>query len=236
MLIIGKKKVGRKKSALGNNMTKGKKIAIIVSSVVVASLGLVVAIPFIVLGIRSNAIDNSYSYLLSEKKIADKRIEVPLVKQEISCGYAIIEMLSSYYSNPVSEEDLYNQNNQSVSTSTTSGFVDEINKRIEGANYSSKEYLKNDEMLIAINNSLKNDKPIPVEWAAKLGDEWTLHWSIVTGMDQQYVYINNPYGYKETISYDEFISRTTFKAFTNMNIGYQFGFAFGLFSKNTIIV
>jgi len=62
MLTIGKKKVGRKKSALGNSMTKGKKITIIVSSVIVASLGLAVATPFIVLGIRSSAIDNSYSY------------------------------------------------------------------------------------------------------------------------------------------------------------------------------
>ena len=236
MLIIGKKKVGRKKSALGNSMTKGKKIAIIVSSVIVVSLGLAVAIPFIILGIRSSAIDNAYSYLISEKKITDKKIEVPLVKQEISCGYAIIEMLSSYYGNPISEEELYEQNNKSVSTATTSGFVSEINKRIKGKNYSAKDYLKNDELLLTINNSLLQDKPVPVEWAAKFGEEWTLHWSIVTGMDQQYIYVNNPYGYKETISYDEFISRTTFKAFTNMNIGYQFGFAFGLFSKNTIIV
>ena len=131
MLIIGKKKVGRKKSALGNSMTKGKKIAITISSVVVASLGLAVAIPFIILGIRSSAIDNAYSYLISEKKITDKKIEVPLVKQEISCGYAIIEMLSSYYGNPISEEELYEQNNKSVSTATTSGFVSEINKRIK---------------------------------------------------------------------------------------------------------
>ena len=55
-------------------------------------------------------------------------------------------------------------------------------------------------------------------------------------MDQEKVYVNNPYGYIEEISYEEFISRTTFKAFENMHIGYHFGFAFGLFSKNTIIV
>ena len=50
------------------------------------------------------------------------------------------------------------------------------------------------------------------------------------------MYVNNPYEYKEEISYDELISRTTFKAFKNMHLGYQFGFALGLFSKNTIFV
>ena len=75
-----------------------------------------------------------------------------------------------------------------------------------------------------------------MEWAAKSEDTWTLHWSIVTGMDQDRIYVKNPYGYKEEISYAEFVGRTTFKAFENMPIGYHFGFAFGMFSKNTIIV
>ena len=51
-----------------------------------------------------------------------------------------------------------------------------------------------------------------MEWAAKLNNEWTLHWSIVTGMDKEHIYVNNPYGYKEEISYDEFAFRITFKA------------------------
>ena len=218
-------------------MKKKKKIAIIISASIVATLALAVAVPFTVLGIRSSVIDNSYTYLLKDNKIVDKRIEgVPLVKQDISCGYAIIEMLSSYYGKTVTEEELYDKNNEGISTATTSGFVKEINRTIEGANYTSKEYLKNDQLLLNINKSLVNDKPVAVEWAAKLDNEWTLHWSIVTGMDQEKVYVNNPYGYIEEISYEEFISRTTFKAFENMHIGYHFGFAFGLFSKNTIIV
>ena len=55
-------------------------------------------------------------------------------------------------------------------------------------------------------------------------------------MDHEKLYVNNPYGYLEELTYDEFISRTTFTAFTKMPVGYYFGFAFGLFSKNTIIV
>ena len=214
-----------------------KKVAIIVSLSLVGSLLLAVLIPFGVLGIRSGIVDNSYSYLIEEKKITPKRIGgIPLVKQHISCGYAIIEMLSSYYGNKVSEDELYEKNNQSVVTSTTSGFVQEINKTIQGVAYHAKDYLQNDELLLTINASLLRDKPVAVEWAAKLNDEWTLHWSIVTGMDLQRIYIHNPYGYEEEIGYDEFISRTTFRAFEHMDLGYQFGFAFGLFSKNTIIV
>ena len=191
-----------------------------------------VAIPFTVYGVRSANIDNSYTYL----KIKNKKIDVPLVKQDISCGYAIIEMLSSFYGKTVTEKELYDKNGGGVSTATTDGFVKEINNTIAGANHVSEQYLKNDQLLLTINESLLKDKQVAVEWAAKLQEEWTLHWSIVTDMDQERVYINNPYGYREEISYDEFISRTTFKAFTNMHKGYQFGFAFGLFSKNTIIV
>ena len=217
-------------------MKKKKKIALIISLSFVGLLTLAVAIPFSIYGIRSSVIDNSYSNLLKEHKIVDKKIDVPLVKQDISCGYAIIEMLSTYYGNTVTEKQLSDKNNGAISTATTSGFVKEINRTIENANYVSKEYLKNDELLLTINKSLINDKPVAVEWAAKLEDEWTLHWSVVTGMDQEHIYVNNPYGYKEEISYEDFISRTTFKAFKNMHIGYHFGFAFGLFSKNTIIV
>ena len=217
-------------------MKKKKRIALIIGLSVIGALTLTVIVPFSVYGIRSLTIDNSYSYLIEDNKLTDKKIDVPMVKQDISCGYAIIEMLSTYYGNSVTEEQLFDKNKGAISTATTSGFVNEINRTIENVKYVSKEYLKNDELLLTINQSLQNDKPVAVEWAAKLENEWTLHWSIVTVMDQEYIYINNPYGYKEKISYDEFISRTTFKAFKNMNLAYHFGFAFGLFSKNTIIV
>lgn len=217
-------------------MKKQKKIAIIVSASVVGALALALAIPFSIYGVRRASISNEYSYLLEEKKITPKKIDgVPLIKQDISCGYAIIEMLSDFYGKKVTEKELSDKNGGGVSTQTTSGFVNEINETISGANYVSKEYLKNDELLLTINSSLQKGKPVPVEWAAKLEDEWTLHWSIVTGMDEQTIYINNPYGYYEQISYDEFIERTTFKPFDGVNF-FQFGFAFGLFSKNTVIV
>ena len=214
---------------------KKKKLPIIIVSAVIGSLLLAIAIPFSIYGIRSGTIDNNYSYLFKDNKITNKKLDVPLVTQKYSCGYAIIEMLSKYYENPITEEELYNKNNGNISTATTGGFVNEINKSLDDITYTSKEYLKNDKLLLTINESLINDKPVAVEWAAMYEDMWTLHWSVITGMDQEYIYINNPYGYPEQITYDEFISRTTFNAFKGMSLGFHFGFAFGLFSKNTII-
>lgn len=217
-------------------MKKKKIILITVSSIVLAFV-LVITIPLIVLAARTNHINTEYTYLFDENKIEENKIDnVPLVKQEVSCGYAIIEMLSDYYGNKVTEEDLFEKNNHSVSTQTTKGFVDEINNSIQGLDYVSYEYLTNDELLMKINDSLKKNRPVAVEFAAKFEDEWTLHWSIVTGMDKDKIYLNNPYGYKEEISYSEFIGRTTFQSFENMPIFFHFGFAFGLFSKNTIII
>lgn len=219
------------------SMKKSKKLVIIISSSVVGALLLALIIPFSIFGIRSAVINNDYQYLFKENKIVNKKIEgVPLIKQDISCGYAIIEMLSSYYQKPITEEELSDKNNGAISTASTGGFVKEINTVIEPG-YKAKEYLKNDELLININKSLVDNRPVPVEWAALFENkEWTIHWSIVAGMDQEKIYINNPYGYEEALTYEDFLSRTSFKAFENMHLGYQFGFAFGLFSKNTIIV
>ena len=218
-------------------MTKKKKVVVGISIGVAGAMLLALLIPFSIFGIRSASIDTKYSYLKDDETYNAKAevTGVELVTQHISCGYAIIEMLSDFYGKKVTEKELSDKNGGGVSTQTTSGFVNEINETISGANYVSKEYLKNDELLLTINSSLQKGKPVPVEWAAKLEDEWTLHWSIVTGMDEQTIYINNPYGYYEQISYDKFIERTTFKPFDGVNF-FQFGFAFGLFSKNTVIV
>ena len=55
-----------------------RKVGIIIASSITAALGLAVAIPFSVLGIRSGIMDNDYSYLIKENKITTKRLEVPL--------------------------------------------------------------------------------------------------------------------------------------------------------------
>ena len=221
-----------------NAMKKKTKIIIIaVSSGVVLTLGLVVAIPFTVLVAKTANLKADYSYLREDVAYKDK-VEVTgleLVTQHISCGYASIEMISTYYGKPVTEDDL-DARNGAISTSSTNGFLNEINKSIPTKTFVKQAYLKHDQLLKEIHNSLKNNNPVAIEWAAKYENEWTLHFSVVSALDlgNDNITIYNPYGYIENVTTDEFISRTTFNAYKNMPLFLQFGFAFGAFDKNTI--
>ena len=85
-------------------------------------------------------------------------------------------------------------------------------------------------------NCLADGIPAPIEWAAKYGDEWTLHYSLVTGMDiaGNKVTVANPYGYTEELTLDELLARTSFEAYEDMPIYLKLGFAFGIFEENAI--
>ena len=219
-------------------MTKKKKIILIVSLSIVGTLALAIAIPFTILGIRTADIKNDYRYLKNDAKY-NTGVEVSgleLVTQHVSCGYATIEMMSSYYGNRVSEDQLNNKNGGQVSTSSSNGFLKEINSSIHGKGFVKHSYLKNDVLLKEIHNSLSKGNPVALEWAAKDKGEWTLHFSLISGMDltSDNITIYNPYGYIENIKTSEFISRTTFDSYSNMPLFLSFGFAFGAFEKNTI--
>ena len=217
---------------------KKKKLTIIIISAVVATLALAVAIPFSILGIRTASLKSDYSYLKDDTHYSNK-VEIDnieLVTQHISCGYATIEMMSNYYGNKVTEDDLSNKNNGGISTSSSDGFLKEINNSIPTKSFIKRSYLKHDVLLKEIHNSLSNGGPVAIEWAAKYENEWTLHFSLVSGMDlsSDNVTIYNPYGYVENITADEFINRTSFNAYNKMPLFLSFGFAFGAFEKNTI--
>ena len=219
------------------DMKKKKIIILSVVGGVILSLSLSLIIPFAIIGINTNNIKNDYHYLRDDIKYKDKVeiTDLELVTQHVSCGYATIEMISTYYGHKVSEDDLDNKNS-SISTSSSKGFLNEINESITNKAFVMETYLKNDEMLIHIYNSLHNNNPIAIEWAAKYEGEWTLHFSIVSGLDiiNNNVTIYNPYGYIENINIEEFVNRTTFEAYDNMPLFLNFGFAFGAFHKNTI--
>lgn len=213
-----------------------KKKILIIAIVIIVLLCLVIAIPFINVIVKTNNINTDYSYL-KEDSGYNKKVEVTnieLVSQKVSCGYASIEMVSSFYNEKVTEEEL-DSRNKKISTSSSKGFLEEINKSITSKTFVMKSYLKNDDFLKEIYNSLKNNNPVVIEWAALYEGEWTLHFSVVTGLDlsNDLVTIYNPYGYIENIKIDEFISRTSFKAYSNMPLFLKFGFAFGAFKKNT---
>ena len=217
---------------------KKKKLIFWIVGIVVSVLIFAITIPFAIFGVRSMSIDNKYSYLKDDEKYSPKVeiTDVELVTQHISCGYASIEMISSFYGSKVSEDDLSAKNNGNISTSSSDGFLNEINKSIPSYKFVKHSYLKNDKLLKEIHDSLSKNNPVAIEWAAKYENEWTLHFSVVTGLDikNDNVTINNPYGYIENITVDDFISRTSFKAYKNIPFFLGFGFAFGAFEKNTI--
>lgn len=216
-----------------------KKTKIIIISIIsfITVLALVIAIPFTILAVKTNNLKKDYSYLKNDNEYNEK-VEVTginLVTQHISCGYATIEMMSEYYGNKVTEDDLNKKNNGGVSTSSTDGFYKEIKSCIN-KEFVKKTYLPNDEYLKELYRALKNDNPIAIEWAALYENEWTLHFSLVTSLDiaNDKVTIYNPYGYIENIDIQSFIDRTTFNAYKRIPLFLNFGFAFGAFHKNTL--
>lgn len=218
-------------------MKKKAKVTIIVVSALVGALILTASIPLIVDAVKTNNLNADYSYLRNDAKYKDK-VEITgleLVTQHVSCGYASIEMISGFYGNKVTEDDL-DARNSAVSTQTSQGFLDEINKSIPSHNFVKSSYLKNDVLLKEVHDAIKDNKPVALEWAAKYENEWTLHFSVVTSIDlgNDKVTIYNPYGYIENIEVKEFVDRTTFKAYKGMPLFYNYAFAFGLFDKNTI--
>ena len=218
-------------------MKKKKKVLLIIGMVVL-TLVLVITIPFSILLIRSSTLQKDYRYLKDDETYSAK-VEInnlELVEQHISCGYATIEMISSYYGNRISEDDLSNKNKGAISTSSSAGFLKEINNSIPNRKFIKRSYLANDALLKEIHASLALTNPVAIEWAAQYENEWTLHFSVVSGLDiaNDNVTIYNPYGYIENVSLDEFVSRTSFKAYKNMPLFLSFGFAFGAFEKNTV--
>ena len=219
-------------------MKKKAKVTIIVVSALVGTLVLTASIPLIADTVKTNNLNADYSYLRNDVKYKDK-VEVTgleLVSQHVSCGYATIEMISSFYGNKVTEDDL-DARNSAVSTQTSQGFLDEINKSIPEHKFAKHSYLKHDALLKEVHDAIKDNKPVALEWAALYENkEWTLHFSVVTAIDlaNDNVTIYNPYGYIENIAVKEFVDRTSFKAYKGMPIFYNYAFAFGMFDKNTI--
>ena len=219
-------------------MTKKKKIILGISIGVSAALVLAVLIPFMILGIRTASIKKSCAYLKDDPVYSEKKevTGIELVKQEISCGYATIEMMSTFYGSKISEKELSDTNKGSITTSSSDGFLKELRKSVPEQKFVKHSYLNNDVLLKEICIALSDNRPVALEWAAKYENEWTLHFSLISAIDikNDNITIYNPYGYIENITIDEFIGRSSFEAYKNIPLFLNFGFAFGAFEKNTI--
>ena len=220
-------------------MSRALKRTAIAVVAVIAAVVCIAAIALVMLQGRTDALRDGYSDMLADAKYSvPVKVEgVEAITQEVSCGYAVIEMFSAWDGGGITEESLYDEYGEVV-TSTGQSFCDEMNKQFPEYETTMRKYLTDSELLDVVHTCLAEGVPVPIEWAAKYGDEWTLHYSLVTGLDipGNKVTIANPYGYVDEISLDEFLDRTRFDAYEDMPLFLKLGFAFGLFEKNTVFV
>ncbi len=199
-----------------------------------------VIISLVKLNIKTGQIFDDYSGVFHDPKYSEAVSidNAKYIKQDISCGYAVIEMFAKWAGkDDITEQSLYDTYN-AVVTSTGDSFEKEMNKQFPEYKTTMYKYLKNTELIDKIYASISQGIPVPIEWAAKYEDEWTLHYSLVTAMDipNNSIVVQNPYGYEERITINEFLDRTSFKAYENMPLFIKLGFAFDIFEKNTIFI
>lgn len=220
-------------------MKKSIKTTIITLTTLVIAVALVFGIAFSVLAIRTNNLKDDYSFVYEDETYA-KAVTIDAIEpitQDVSCGYAVIEMFSAWNGGGITEESLYELYGKVV-TSTGKSFCNEFNNQFPEYETKMYKYLKNSELVIMVYESLSRGIPVPFEWAALYGEEWTLYYSLVIGMDipNDTVIVANPYGYTEKLSLEDFLDRTSFEAFQKMPSFFQLGFAFGVFEKNTVFI
>ena len=194
---------------------------------------------FVLLKIKTNSINDDYSSIYKNNKYEQAYLidNIDVFEQNVSCGYAVIEMFSKFNNLDITEKSLYEKYGKVV-TSTGKSFENEMNILFTNYKTTMYKYLKNTELIDKIYDSLSIGLPVPIEWAAKYNNEWTLHYSLVIGLDinNDSVTVANPYGYIENISIKEFLDRTSFRSYKKMPIFLKLGFAIGLFEKNTIFI
>lgn len=218
------------------NHKRRKKIV----SVILLFAGSLIVLAVVALGILQirtfNILDDYSSVYENEKYQTPIMIDgVNVIKQDVSCGYAVLEMFSSWSGHSVTEKSLYDQYGKVV-TSTGNAFCREMNLQFPEYTTTICKYLKNTELIDAVYENLSNGIPVPFEWAALYGDDWTLHYSLIIGADipADKITVANPYGYYEELTVAELLNRTSFEAYEKMPLFLSLGFAFGIFEKNTI--
>ena len=200
-------------------------------------LVLTAAIALTVLHARTRAILDDYASVYTDDRYRTPVLVegVDVIRQEVSCGYAVLQMFSSWAGGSLTEKALYDHYGKVV-TSTGRSFCDEMNRQFPQYTTTMHRYLKNTELIALVYENLSAGIPVPFEWAAKYGDEWTLHYSLIIGADipGDRITVANPYGYDEEITVKELLERTSFEAYERMPMFLRLGFAFGVFEKNMV--
>ena len=216
-----------------------KKILITAGCIILA-LVLTAAGALVRLKLKTDSINDDYSFIYQDSAYSAPVYAdgVEVITQDVSCGYAVLEMFAGWNGTPgVTEESLYDEYGKVV-TSTGKSFEEQMNLRFPEYDTVMHKYMTNSELITAVYDSLEQGIPVPCEWAALYEDTWTLHYSLIIGMDipNDVITVANPYGYTEQISLSEFLSRTRFDAYENMPLFLKLGFAFGIFEENTVFI
>jgi len=189
--------------------------------------------------IISFLIDNEVTFVSEETYKAEG---IDIIKQEISCGYAVIEMIAKAKGLAVTEESLFEANDKQISTALGKGFLNEMQKQFPNHEIKRFTNLKNSEVITKIEESLKQGNPVPFEFAALYQEDskrvWTLHFGLVTAIDlkREMITVYNPYGYIEEYTVENFLKATTYQAYEEMESVIKMGFYAGVFSRNTIYI
>ncbi len=213
-----------------------KKVVRILVATVLVLLAVVAGI-LVILRVRTKQILTDYSGIYEMEAYREPvYVEgVDVITQHVSCGYACIQMFSAWEGGDITEDSLLEEYGKVV-TSTGPGFAAEMNRRFPDHVTTMHKYLTHTELIDLAYRNLASGIPVPFEWAAKYGDDWTLHYSLLIGMDipGDRITVANPYGYLEEITVEEFLSRTSFEAYEKMPLFFKLAFGIGLFEKNTI--
>lgn len=225
------------------NKTTGRRIRT-AALILAAALILTVAGLVIKQVIKDGYINDDFNAVyMSEKYQTPVAVEgIELIEQQVSCGYACIQMIAQWLGEDVTEQSMLRLNDGKISTAFGSGFRDEMNTQIPAYTTTPYTYLKNTELIDKIYESLANGLPVPVGLAAiyQDGDDayWTLHYTVVTGMDipGDSVTVLDPYGYIEDYTIERFLRATRYESYEDMDLFLWLGFAAGFFDKNTIYI
>lgn len=152
-------------------MKIAKKILITIG-IIFALLLIVMGVAFGILKYKTDKILDDYSSIYKNDKYKNpvKVENVNKFKQDVSCGYAVIEMFSKWNNGNITEKSLYD-NYGKVVTSTGKAFEKEMNKQFPEYKTTIYKYLSSKDLIDKVYTSLSNGIPVPVEWAAKYEDE-----------------------------------------------------------------
>lgn len=216
------------------------KLAKKISGIILFLFLVVAAIIPCVNKIKAVRMKNDYSSIYKNEKYQKPVFvqEITAFPQKYSCGYAVIQMMAQWNNNMALTEEALLAEHGKIVTSTGRAFAAEMNRKLPQYKTQQYRYLKNTELIDKVYESLAAGVPVPFEWAAKKDDEWTLHYSIITGLDlaADKIIIANPYGFVEEISIEEFLSRTSFDSYEKMPLFIKLGFAYGIFEKNAVFI